>query len=138
MKILSISQPWASLVISGDKRYETRGWQTSHRGLLGIHAARRFPTSLRLAAIREPLRGLLREAGFRDWPELPLGVVLGTVELIGCTRVEELPEISEIEATMGDFQPGRWAWEFRNPCAWPRPLPALGRLGVFELELAGV
>ena len=42
MKAISIMQPWALLLVSGVKQYETRTWRTSHRGLLYIHASQRF------------------------------------------------------------------------------------------------
>lgn len=41
MKALTIWQPWASLLVSGQKKYETRSWATSYRGPIAIHAAMR-------------------------------------------------------------------------------------------------
>jgi len=41
MKALSLWQPWASAIALGSKRIETRGWATSYRGPLAIHAAKR-------------------------------------------------------------------------------------------------
>ena len=37
---LSLRQPWAWLVIHGDKIIENRSWRTSFRGRIGIHAAK--------------------------------------------------------------------------------------------------
>lgn len=39
MKVLTLTQPWATLVAIGAKRIETRSWPTSYRGPLAIHAA---------------------------------------------------------------------------------------------------
>lgn len=36
MKVLSVLQPWASLIAIGAKRYETRSWRTDHRGPIAI------------------------------------------------------------------------------------------------------
>jgi hypothetical protein len=36
MKALSIKQPWANLIASGEKTIETRTWKTSYRGPLLI------------------------------------------------------------------------------------------------------
>ena len=48
MKAITIWQPWASLLASGRKRYETRSWATTYRGPIAIHAAKRpVATSLR-------------------------------------------------------------------------------------------
>ena len=41
MKALTIWQPWASLLVSGQKKYETRSWATDYRGPIAIHAAMR-------------------------------------------------------------------------------------------------
>lgn len=40
MKVLTIKQPWATLIIQGDKRFEFRSWQTKYRGDLLIHAGK--------------------------------------------------------------------------------------------------
>lgn len=39
MKVLSIRQPWATLICLGVKPIENRTWQTKHRGALAIHAS---------------------------------------------------------------------------------------------------
>lgn len=40
MKALTLTQPWATLVAIGAKRYETRSWSTTYRGEIAIHAAK--------------------------------------------------------------------------------------------------
>jgi hypothetical protein len=47
MKAITIMQPWALLLVSGVKKYETRTWRTSHRGLLYVHASLSFTEDLR-------------------------------------------------------------------------------------------
>ena len=32
MKVLTIKQPWATLIMQGDKQFEFRSWQTKYRG----------------------------------------------------------------------------------------------------------
>lgn len=41
MRAISLWQPWASLVVLGAKKIETRHWSTNYRGPLLIHAAKR-------------------------------------------------------------------------------------------------
>lgn len=43
MRAITLTQPWSSLVARGQKKIETRSWQTSYRGPLAIHAAKGFP-----------------------------------------------------------------------------------------------
>ena len=38
MRVLTLHQPWASLVAVGAKCFETRSWRTHYRGELAIHA----------------------------------------------------------------------------------------------------
>ena len=40
MKVLTIKQPWATLIMQKDKRFEFRSWQTKYRGDLLIHAGK--------------------------------------------------------------------------------------------------
>lgn len=38
MKVLTIKEPWASLIVQGFKKYEFRSWKTNYRGKILIHA----------------------------------------------------------------------------------------------------
>lgn len=42
MKVLTLKQPWATLVAEGLKKYEFRTWKTNYRGELYIHAGKRI------------------------------------------------------------------------------------------------
>lgn len=38
MKVITLKQPWATLVAEGIKKYEFRSWKTKYRGKVLIHA----------------------------------------------------------------------------------------------------
>ena len=38
MKLISLWEPWATLLATGQKRIETRSWSTDYRGPVAIHA----------------------------------------------------------------------------------------------------
>ena len=40
MKVLTIKEPWASLIVNGYKVYEFRSWKTNYRGKFLIHASK--------------------------------------------------------------------------------------------------
>ena len=40
MKVITIKQPWASLIAEGYKEYEFRTWKTNYRGEILIHAGK--------------------------------------------------------------------------------------------------
>ena len=115
MFALSVRQPRASLIVAGARPHEVRRWHTALRGPLAIHASGRLPPG-----------------GFPPGRPLPLGAILGTVELTDCVRVEDLPAEERAQA---DFRPGHWVWRFHNPRPLPRPVRARGRLGLFRIDL---
>jgi hypothetical protein len=136
MKAISLYQPWATLVVLGIKRLETRRWQTTHSGLLAIHASRTFPAEGRELCRQEPFRSLLARAGFSDEYELPRGALLGMVQLRRCLRIEEidLESLAEAERTAGDFSPGRWAWVLEQAEPFLLPISCPGQRGVFTVS----
>ncbi len=40
MKVITIKQPWATLIAKGYKEYEFRTWKTNYRGEIYIHAGK--------------------------------------------------------------------------------------------------
>ena len=46
MKVLTIREPWASLIINGYKEYEFRSWKTNYRGKILIHAGLKLETGI--------------------------------------------------------------------------------------------
>lgn len=129
MKAISLHLPWSHLVAIGRKRYETRSWQTSHRGLIAIHTTR---TTLNPpAANMKPLA---------DWPALydqTPGCIVAIGYVVDClpgpeaaTLLAAFKENRSIpveerlaaadELTFGDFGEGRFAWEIANVWRLPR------------------
>jgi hypothetical protein len=137
MKALTVIQPWATLLMLGEKKIETRSWATQHRGKLAIHAASRHNPTLAAICQQEPFRSILARHGFTEFAALPRGVILGTVELVDCVRVELIPSsqpLTALEEAFGDFTPGRWGWFMSNPQFLDIPIKARGKLGLFDVE----
>ena len=139
MKCVSLYQPWATLVVLGAKRYETRSWATEYRGRLGIHASRTWRPECEELCRQESVRRLLRAAGYRSTADLPRGALLGTVELVDCVATEFLmPEdLGAEQRRLGDFRPGRFAWKLLDPVRLAAPLRLCGQLGVFDADVPG-
>jgi len=104
MKALTIHQPWASLIITGEKTLENRGWRTTYRGPLLIHA------------------GLVTRGITFD---LPRGVILGVVDLVDCVPLADVAG--------QPFAEGPICWKLSNPRRFPRPIPLRGKMGVFDV-----
>ncbi|WFU44107.1 ASCH domain-containing protein [Bradyrhizobium sp. CB82] len=122
MKIISIRQPWAALIITGGKDVETgavelkdvenRSWATNYRGPVLIHASQR-PDAIRPDKIE-------RRFGVRLTDEQQLGGVIGITEIVDCVRPH----------------PSRWyaPEHFAFVLANSRPLPFVRWKGALSLR----
>lgn len=133
MKILSLWQPWASCVALSLKAYETRSWSTNHRGPLWIHAAKGGLRGRDLAKMQQDSwwKRILELLGVHSFEDLPRGNVLCRVELVNVHRTDDvLDTIEAREQFLGDYAPGRYAWEFKKVLRVP-PVPVMGRQSIF-------
>ena len=120
MKVLTIRQPWATLIVRGIKDVENRTWATSYRGPLLIHAARR--DALLNNDQWSNLLALLPDRPQRA--ELARGVILGRVTLGACSRF--------LHVTSPWHEAGSIGWLFTAPAHFACPIPTRGRLGLWD------
>lgn len=138
MKTLTIWQPWASLIARGGKRWETRSLGTSYRGLLAIHAAKRWRSEQRNLCTQSPFMdglGLNRTEALRiavGKEDLPLGVIVAVGKLVDCRPTESL-EVLDEEAAFGDFRPGRNAWLIEDVQRLDEPVSCRGHQGIWDV-----
>jgi hypothetical protein len=129
IKALSLWQPWASLMALGYKMRETRHWSTNYRGVVAIHAAKTVdgagaPDELCIAALG------------REWPHtVPRGEILAIGDLTRCVEASRVRDQTAADREAGNFTPGRFAWVFENIRRFRRPIPTLGRQGLFRWTL---
>ena len=98
LKAISLRQPWAEEILMGIKRVEFRGSPTKHRGPIYIYASMG-----RVEAEQEA--EWEREHGI-SVNGLPRGVVIGTVEIVGCKKDDNC-----------------FAWQLANPKRLQKPMP---------------
>lgn len=134
-KVLTLTQPWATLVCLGAKEIETRSWSTAYAGPLLIHAAKTYPKWAKECAEEEPFYSSLRPHGVYSSPESVCGYIIGSVELHKCIRTQDVTEISQQEREFGDYTAGRFAWLLYNPRFLPTPIAAKGSLGLWHFNL---
>jgi activating signal cointegrator 1 len=121
---LTIWQPYASLLMAGIKRYETRIWETKHRGEIVIHAAQRWHKDQ--IALVDTLRGMLPHEQLSVLDDLPRGCALGTIDIVAIHPTETL-YVDPLERLIGIFNGGAFAWEVQNPILFTEPIPHLGK-----------
>ena len=107
MKAISLHQPWASMIASGEKTIETRNWPTSYRG------------ELLIVSTKKPVVD-----------DLPLGMALCVVTLVDCfcmTKADEPEACCEVYL-------GAWAWWLQDVRVLKKPFPVRGSQGFYEVE----
>ncbi|HYH14287.1 MAG TPA: ASCH domain-containing protein [Flavisolibacter sp.] len=137
MKVLSLLQPWATLVVIGAKKIECRTWKTDYRGIIIIHASGKKPKKSEQVFFEEDpfYRKYIESAEY-----LPYGALIGKVELLNIYRTEWLLQNRdampfykwEQELAFDDFSPKRYAWQLDNAEKFDYPLPIKGSLGLWE------
>jgi hypothetical protein len=133
---LSLWEPWATLVMIGAKRYETRGWSARYRGPILIHAAKR-DQELKAALFQTPYSGVLHAAGFSKPEHFKLGCALGIVDLIEVYPSEKIRgTISQQEHAFGDYSDKRFAWQLENIRIFEQAIPMKGMQKLFEVDRA--
>lgn len=105
MKAISIKQPWANLIASGEKTIETRTWKTSYRGPLLIVSSKT--------------------------PDIaPAGQALAIATLIDCRPMSILDEpAAHCSKYIGAFS---WVLESIRKI---EPFPVLGQPGLFDVSM---
>ena len=127
MKVLTIKQPWATLIMQRYKRFEFRSWQTKYRGDLLIHAGKGIDKE----AIKRLKKYLPKE--------LPLGKILGKVTLVDCVKMspefkEELLKENRDIYTKSSFQEN-YGWQIDNVQVFEEPIEAKGHLSLWEYNI---
>lgn len=121
MKALTICQPYAHLIVAGEKRVENRQWPTRYRGPLFIHAGKS----------KDWLRGA------KPSLDMPFGALVGVAELIDCLHIDDIesgkhdaqyPWLPDHEHTEGT-----WCWVLADVKRFPTPTPCKGALGLWDV-----
>lgn len=125
MKVLSIKEPFASLIKDGVKVYETRSWKTKYRGEIYIHASIGISKSIN------------KDKGFTYLKsEIKPGYILCKCNLVDCIPMTEdfIKDIIENtnECDYGIFSEGRYAWKLEVLEVFDEPIPAKGKLGIWN------
>ena len=125
MKVLTIKQPWASLIVNKYKIYEFRSWKTNYRGKILIHAG--------LSTDKIYLKY------FKDYNlEYINGAIIGEAEIVDCILVDNkfngiLKEINSL-VYHHDYN-GLYAWKLENIKLYKNPIYLKGKLGLWNFNI---
>lgn len=122
----------------GQKQLETRSWRTNYRGLIAIHAAKKWGADQKEITTRYPYRVVLPK--FVKDNEYAFGCVLAVGMLTGIYSTKSVkPRLPNLdtphEEAFGDYRFGRWAWHIQQVKQLPKPLPATGGQGLWWFDI---
>lgn len=131
MRVLSLTEPYATLIKQGCKTIETRSWATKYRGKLYLHASStRIPKEFRQ---NRPLMKLV------NLDELNFGRIICSCDLLDCIKMtdEFIAKVkqNQIEYLCGIYARDRYAWILGNIQVLKHPIAAKGHLGLWSLKL---
>ena len=125
MKVLTLKQPWATLVSEGIKQYEFRSWKTNYRGKLLIHAG----SNIDKEAMKKYENMNL---------DFPSKKIVGVVTLEDCLELnEELNKkiISLNNIAYGNKTRTGYAWKLTNIKKINYDKTINGKLGLWNIDL---
>jgi predicted transcriptional regulator len=125
LKCLSISQPFADLIISGKKTIELRKWNTNFRGEFLIHA----PIKIRVEDCKR----------LKITKKLVTGVIIGKAMLYDVKKYNSSNEIKKDQKfhfASKNFQDRTFGFKIKNAKPLRIPIPWKGQLGFFDVELS--
>jgi len=125
LKCLSISQPFADLIISGKKTIELRKWDTNFRGEFLIHA----PIKIKIEDCKR----------LKITKKLVTGMIIGKAELYDVKKYNSSKEVKKDQKfhfASKNFQDKTFGFKIKNVKPLRIPIPWKGQLGFYDVELS--
>lgn len=131
MKVLSLTEPCATLIKEKKKLVETRSWKTLYRGELYIHAS-----STKIPKEWKQNKEFMDLA--KDNP-LNFGNIICKCNLVDCVYmtkeyVEDMKKNNYQEYICGKYEEGRYAWILEDIKPLDNLIKAKGHLSIWNYE----
>lgn len=129
MKVLTLIEPWASLIKEKVKYVETRSFKTNYRGTLYIHTSQKKINQK--DERMQQLLSLLKDTNFC------YGSIIAKCRLVDCicmdeAYIEKMKREHVIEYMCGEYSKGRYAWILEEIEPLESPIPAKGHLNIWN------
>lgn len=128
MKVLTIKEPFATLIKNKIKYIETRSWKTKYRGELYIQAS--------VAKLSKDIRNRKELMNLFNEDELNYGKIICKCNLVDCIYMTD--EFIKMEKEKnydnfisGHYKEGRYAWVLEDVEAI-EPIAVKGQLGIWN------
>ena len=128
MRVLTLKEPFATLISSGIKRTETRSWKTKYRGELYIHVG------IKKAKYDYKTEEFKKIADKYKYEKL--GFIICKCNLVDCIEMTEeyidnMKKNHYIDYLCGEYEVGRFSWVL-NDIEPIEPIEAKGKLGIWH------
>ena len=127
MKVITIKQPWATLIAKGYKEYEFRTWKTKYRGDILIHAGKQINKKL----IEK----------FKSYNlEYPTGKIIAKARLTDCVEVNDtfrkkvIPKNPLVYDGIKDKSWNGYAFKLEN-ITEIKPVDINGKLSLWDYDI---
>ena len=122
MKVITIKQPYASMIVNNYKRYEFRSWKTNYRGKLLIHAGNSVN------------KDDLIYYNYLDIKEYPKMKIIGECELTDCILIDDNfdKELRKSKIYGRHSRIGLYAWKLDNIKMYDKFIDVKGKLGLWN------
>lgn len=126
MRVLSIIEPYATLIKDKKKVIETRSWKTNYRGEIYIHAS---STKISKEWWKNSKINI-------DNLSLNFGYIICKCKLVDCIYmtkeyIEDIKNNHPQEYLYGDYKEGRYSWILEDIIPLDVPIKAKGKLGIW-------
>ena len=130
MKVISLTEPFATLIKEKKKRIETRSWKTSYRGELYIHASS--------TRVPKEWKEMFELMSFIE-DELSFGKIICKCHLVDCMEmteewIDKIKKEQPEEYACGIYEKGRYAWVLEKIEPLEEPITVKGHLGIWNYE----
>lgn len=109
---LGIRQPWIELILRGEKTVEVRSQNANVRGTIYLYSAKKFA--------EQPFAKTASEKFQLDHEQLPLGVIVGSVEIVDSMPCKASD--SDASCVPANHLKNKYAWRLANPQRFAQPL----------------
>lgn len=137
MRAITICQPYAELILRGDKKVENRKWPTTYRGPLLIHAGK----SQEWLELDDS--GTFDESYNIPLASMQFGAILGVVQIQGCIHGPAMcrpcrdfdPWVLEAWPWLANHEhaEGPYCWILEDAYRFSTPIAFRGHLGLFDV-----
>ncbi len=129
MKVLSLTEPCATLIKEKKQLIETRSWKTDYRGELYIHAS--------ATSIPKDWKEDKEFMSLLDDTPLNFGYIICKCTLVDCIYmtkeyVTNIKKNNHQEYICGKYEEGRYAWILENITPLEHPIKAKGQLNIWN------